>query len=82
MRTRLCKTSLPWILFAAAFLIPQLFLLFMPYAVHIAYRALFDEYSEVFEYWGAGFQSLKLKSGSRRPARLKQGYIKAAAEMV
>jgi len=82
MRKRLYKTAAPWILFAAALLMPQLFLLFAPYAAHFAYTALLDEYGEVFEYWGAKLQRLlRLFDRERRP-KAKPSRLKAAAEMV
>ncbi len=82
MRNRLYKTAIPWTLFAAAFLVPHLFLLFIPFAAITAIRVFVDEYGEIFVYWKERFRlSLRLRKRGCLP-KIEPSPLKAAAEMV
>ena len=76
------RALLPWLLFASAFLVPQLFLLFIPFAAVTASRIFFSEYGEVFEYWKAKFQHFSHLSDREHHSKIEPPRLKAAAEMV
>ncbi len=73
---------LPWLLFASAFLVPQLFLLFVPFAAVTAYRIFISEYGEVFEYWRARFRRFSHLCDREYQSKTEPPRLKAAAEMV
>ncbi|WP_457592899.1 hypothetical protein [Hydrogenimonas sp.] len=71
-----------WSLFAAGFLMPPLFLLFIPLALRAAWRGFSSEYEEVVAYWQEKLNKKSGLCGAHTCSSMERAALKPATEMV
>ncbi len=75
-------TWLIWLAFAGGFLLPWLFLLFVPFAAVAIYREFSNEYAEVWLYWRAKLRTPKVSERRRLCGDAHSPSLKPVTEMV
>ncbi|BBG66759.1 hypothetical protein NNO_2056 [Hydrogenimonas sp.] len=82
MKPGFYRPILPWLIFAAGFLAPQLFLLYIPFAAALFGKTVIDEYGEVYLYWKERFQRAVSTPGRCGSGERERTVLKTAVEMV